>query len=156
MVQVEKPKDAVKEMAADIKKSLDPAAIQRLIELIQPSAPTALMTPEAFDDLMDKMQSSSSRRGFSEKSIKAARLVLVMGASVAEAAAETGLTRQAVDQLMKRIERRQATVPAGWVRVDEWFPANIGRDLSDLAKRLQELSDKESVEGMSIQLNGGS
>ena len=54
------------------------------VELVVPD--TGLMTADKFERVMTLMAGQHLRRGFSDRSIRAARLVLVMGASVAEAA----------------------------------------------------------------------
>lgn len=147
--------DSVLEMAEQIKQQFTPEDIQRLIGLIEPGAPSGEMTAEEFDHLMQTLQGQSGRRGYSDKSIAAARQVLVMGAGIAEAAAATGLTRQGVDQLMKRIERRRATLPAGWSKVDEWFPESIARSLRDVAEQLQEYQAKGlPLEGVKLDISG--
>lgn len=56
-----------------------------------------------------------------------------MGASVAEAAAEADLARQVVHRLMMRIQARLRALPADWVRVDVWLPADAARQVTDLA-----------------------
>lgn len=147
--------DSVLQMAEQIKEQFTSDDIQRLIGLIEPGAPSGEMTAEEFDHLMQTLQGQSGRRGYSEKSIAAARQVLVMGAGIAEAAAATGLTRQGVDQLMKRIERRRVTLPAGWSKVDEWFPEDIAKTLRDVATRLQECqASGRSLDRISIKVDG--
>lgn len=147
--------ESVLDMAEQIKQRFSPDDIQRLIGLIEPGALTGEMTAEEFDHLMQTLQRQSGRRGYSEKSIAAARQVLVIGAGIAEAAAATGLTRQGVDQLMKRIERRRVTLPAGWSKVDEWFPEDIARTLRDVAEQLQALQAAgRSLNNITIEIDG--
>ncbi|WP_438942606.1 TrfB-related DNA-binding protein, partial [Pseudomonas savastanoi] len=69
--------------------------------------------------------------------ISAARLVLVMGASVSEAALETGLTRQVVHRFMARIRARLEDLPVDWVKVEAWLPPAAAGDVnhSDLLDR---------------------
>ncbi|AXQ50983.1 hypothetical protein DZC31_30170 (plasmid) [Stenotrophomonas rhizophila] len=95
------------------------------------------MSSEEFERLMKELEANNSRRGYSEKSIDAARLVLVMGASIAEAAADTNLSRQSVNQLMLRIRRRMATLPQGWVQVSTWFPVEVAKQLAEVAESLK-------------------
>lgn len=128
---------SVSELAMTIKGTLSPGEIAQLIRLIQPTPTTGELSPEEFESLMEKLDATNSRRGFSEKSIEAARLILVMGAVNAEAAAETGLSRQAVNQLMGRIRRRMNSVPAGWVKVDQWLPVEVAGQLDKIAKDLK-------------------
>ncbi|WP_217997911.1 TrfB-related DNA-binding protein, partial [Pseudomonas syringae group genomosp. 3] len=73
---------------------------------------------------------------FSEKSIQAARLILVMGASMAEAAADVGLARQVVHRLMKRIRARLQMLPGEWVKVEAWLPPAVAKQVADLAMEL--------------------
>lgn len=128
---------SVSELATTIKHSLSPAEIAQLIRLIQPTPTTGELSAEDFERLMETLDASSSRRGYSEKSIEAARLVLVMGAGIAEAAADTGLSRQAVNQLMTRIRRRMESVPAGWVKVEQWVPSEVAQQVERIAQDLR-------------------
>jgi hypothetical protein len=64
------------------------------------------MGSNEFERVMAILLGMSRHRPFSARSIAAARLVLVMGASVSEAAVETGLARQVVHKLMLRIRSR--------------------------------------------------
>lgn len=128
---------SVSELATTIKHSLSPAEIAQLIRLIQPTPTTGELSAEDFERLMETLDASSSRRGYSEKSIEAARLVLVMGAGIAEAAADTGLSRQAVNQLMTRIRRRMDSVPAGWVKVEQWVPSEVAQQVERIAQDLR-------------------
>ncbi len=95
------------------------------------------MSADEFEQLMDRLDALSTRRGYSEKSRAAARLVMVSGASESEAAALTELSNQSVNQLMKRIRRRMEILPAGWVQVKGWFPANVAKQLEALSEQLQ-------------------
>lgn len=131
--------DLILKMAAQIKETYQPAEIAQLVRLIEPTPPTAEMSPEDFEQLMQELEASSTRRGYSEKSIEAARLVLVKGASVAEAAAETNQTRQSVSQLMTRIRRRIEALPKGWVKVDQWLPADVARQVEEIAEQMKAL-----------------
>lgn len=126
-------------MAATIKETFQPAEIAQLVRLIGATPSTAEMSPEEFERLMKELEAQSNRRGYSEKSIEAARLVLVMGASIAEAAVETNLSRQSVNQLMQRIRRRMESLPQGWVKVTDWFPAEVAKQLEKIAESLKEL-----------------
>lgn len=98
-----------------------------------------LMTPKEFADLAARLESTSSRRGYSDKSIEAARLVLVMGASISEAAVETSQSRQSVSQLMQRIKKRIEAIPSNWVRVEQWFPPDVAAQLNKLSRELEAL-----------------
>ena len=126
-------------MAATIKETFQPAEIAQLVRLIGATPSTAEMSPEEFERLMKELEAQSNRRGDSEKSIEAARLVLVMGASIAEAAVETNLSRQSVNQLMQRIRRRIESLPQGWVKVTDWFPAEVAKQLEKIAESLKAL-----------------
>ena len=103
----------------------------------EPSPRTGEMSAEEFEQLMDRLDALSTRRGYSEKSRAAARLVMVSGASESEAAAQTELSSQSVNQLMKRIRRRMESLPTGWVQVKGWFPANVAKQLEVLSEQLQ-------------------
>lgn len=126
-------------MAAMIKEIFAPADIVQLGRLIACTPSSGRMSTEEFERLMQNLEASNTRRGFSEKSIQAARLVLVMGASVHEAAAELNLSPQSVYQLMVRIERRIASKPPGWVQVTEWFPVEVAKQLTKIARSLDKL-----------------
>ena len=124
-------------LAAQIKDTYEPAEIAQLVRLIGSTPSTGNMSPEEFEQLIKELEAKSSRRGYTEKSIEAARLVLVMGASIAEAAADTELSRQAVNQLMVRIRRRMESLPQGWVQVTDWFPVEVAKQLSKVAATLK-------------------
>lgn len=124
-------------MAAKIKETYEPAEIAQLVRLIGATPTTGEMSPEEFERLMKELEAKSNRRGYTEKSIEAARLVLVMGASIAEAAADTELSRQAVNQLMQRIRRRMESLPQGWVQVTDWFPVEVAKQLAKVAETLK-------------------
>lgn len=126
-------------MAETIKQTYEPAQIAQLVRLISPTPSTGEMSPEEFERLIKELEAKTNRRGYSEKSVEAARLVLVMGASKAEAAEETGLTRQSVNQLMVRIRRRMESLPQGWVKVTDWFPADVAKQLAKIAESLKTL-----------------
>ncbi len=100
------PDDGVAATASQIQRTFAPGQIAQLIRLISPASPCALMSPEAFEHVVAFMSCKTGQRAFSAKSLHAARLVLVMGASVAEAAADAGLTRQVVHRLLVRIRGR--------------------------------------------------
>jgi hypothetical protein len=95
------------------------------------------MAADEFERVMNVLAGQNRRRAFSDRSTSAARLVLVMGASVSEAALETGLTRQVVHRLMARIRARLEDLPADWVKVEAWLrPAAAGEVLA-LAESLR-------------------
>lgn len=129
--------DHLEEMASQIKKNLTPAEISQLIRLIAPAPSTGEMSAAEFENLMRELNDKSTRRGYSETSLTAARLVLVMGASVAEAASETGVSRQAIGQLLKRIKRRMESLPKEWVPVSTWLPQGIAQQLEGIAASLR-------------------
>lgn len=137
MTATTKNEDRLMKMAAQIKEKYQPGEIAQLIRLIEPTPSTGEMSAEEFERLMKELEAKSTRRGYSEKSIEAARLVLVMGASVAEAATETNQTRQSVNQLMVRIRRRMESLPQGWVQVSDWFPADVAKQLVKVAESLK-------------------
>lgn len=103
----------------------------------EPAPRTGEMSAEEFEQLMDRLDALSTRRGYSEKSRAAARLVMVSGASESQAAAQTELSSQSVNQLMKRIRRRMESLPKGWVQVKGWFPADVAKQLEVLSDQLQ-------------------
>ncbi len=61
---------------------------------------------EKLEQLMEVLAGKNTRRPCSENSVAAASLVFVKGASVAEAAAELGLSRQVIHLLIVRLRRR--------------------------------------------------
>ncbi|MDG6392394.1 TrfB-related DNA-binding protein [Pseudomonas savastanoi pv. phaseolicola] len=95
------------------------------------------MSPEAFERVMEIMAGQSRSRAFSDRSRHAARLILVMGASVAEEAAATGMARQVVHRLMARIRARMEALPTDWVKVEVWLPPTEAREVLDLARMLR-------------------
>ena len=137
MTATKNNEDRLMKMAAKIKETYEPAEIAQLVRLIGATPSTGEMSPEEFERLMKELEAKSNRRGYSEKSIEAARLVLVMGASIAEAAADTELSRQAVNQLMQRIRRRMESLPQGWVQVTDWFPVEVAKQLAKVAETLK-------------------
>lgn len=137
MTATKNNEERLMKMAEKIKATYQPAEIAQLVRLISPTPSTGEMSPEEFERLMKELEAQSNRRGYSEKSIEAARLVLVMGASMAEAAEELNLTRQSVNQLMVRIRRRIESLPQGWVKVTEWLPAEVAKQLEKIAESLK-------------------
>ncbi|NMZ71443.1 TrfB transcriptional repressor [Pseudomonas peli] len=129
--------DSILKMAAHIRETYTPAEIAQLLRLVEPTPPTAEMSPEDFEQLMQELGASNTRRGYSDKSIEAARLVLVKGASVTEAAAETNQTRQSVSQLMTRIRRRIEALPKGWVKVEQWLPEDVATQVESIAEQMK-------------------
>lgn len=105
------PDDIVSATASQIQQTFAPAQIAQLIRLISPASQCALMSPKAFEQVVTLMSCNKGHRAYSAKSLHAARLVLVMGASVAEAAADAGLSRQVVHRLMARIQARLDAFP---------------------------------------------
>lgn len=136
-----KSEEKILKMAEKIKQTLDPGEQARLSALIAPEAPTARMSAEAFADLLESMNTGRGR-GFSEKSLEAARQYYVMGANESEAAKASGLTRQAVNALLQRIERHRATAPAGWVQVGGWWPPELAQQLNRLADLVRDRQAK--------------
>ncbi|MBT2375500.1 TrfB-related DNA-binding protein [Pseudomonas fluorescens] len=126
-------------LAAQIKVAYSPGEIAQLVRLISPTPSTGEMSAEEFERVMKVLAANNKRRPYSEKSITAARLVLVMGATISEAAAEVGLNRQNVSVLMKRIRGHMESLPKGWVQVDEWFPGVVAKQLGDISESLKEL-----------------
>ena len=137
MTAMKNNEDRLMKMAATIKETYEPAEIAQLVRLIGATPSTGEMNPEEFERLMKELEAKSNRRGYTEKSIEAARLVLVMGASIAEAAADTELSRQAVNQLMQRIRRRMESLPQGWVQVTDWFPVEVAKQITKIAETLK-------------------
>lgn len=148
-----KYEDAVLKTASMIKETYKPFEIEKIMRLIKPVSPAGEMTADAFEDLFEKLESTSTRRGYSEKSIEAARLVLVMGASYAEAAEETGQSRQAVSQLMQRISKRIESVPNDWVKVEQWLPAEVAAQIEKMVNEIKALPGEERAEFTITYLN---
>lgn len=129
--------DTLLKLAASIKDTFAPSEIAQLMRLIGPTPSTGELMPEQFERLMSELKPKNNRPGYSAKSIEVAHLVLVMGASVPEAAAEVGLTPQGARQLMARIRRRMAAVPEGWRQVSGWFPADVAKQVEVLSASLK-------------------
>ncbi|WP_164359441.1 TrfB-related DNA-binding protein [Pseudomonas viridiflava] len=137
-------------MSARIKTSLTPGEIARLILLIQPVPSTGQMTAEAFDDLMRAIEASKGTRMFAEKSISAAKLILVMGATPNEAAAELGMTVQAVGQALKRIKQKAAEQPKGWTIINEYLPADLATAVREIGKVLRRVAPTEGKSQLDV------
>ena len=129
--------DAVPVWAEKILKELSPGDRVRLARLIVPASPEGELTQKEFDEACNRVQNKPGVRRFSDTSIQAVRLVLVMGATVAEAAAEVGTSRQGVQQTLARFRTRAMDLPGGWVRVDRWFPPAVAKQLQALGDRLE-------------------
>lgn len=69
-------------LARQITQNYNNAQIAQLVRLISPVSPNALMGSDEFERVMAILLGKSRHRPFSARSIAAARLVLVMGASV--------------------------------------------------------------------------
>lgn len=80
--------------AAALRNTYSPKLLAQLARLISPVPSCGLMAPAELELMRLTLVSQRRRRAFPDRSIHAATLVLVMCASVAEAAAEVGLTRQ--------------------------------------------------------------
>lgn len=124
-------------LATKIIQNYSNAQIAQLIRMISPVSPCALMTADEFERVMAVLAGQNRRRAFSDRSMNVARLVLVMGASVSEAALETGLTRQVVHRLMARIRARLESLPADWVKIETWLPPAAAAEVLALAQRLR-------------------
>jgi len=136
-------------LATEIQEGYAPADIARLIRLISPTPSTGQMNAESFEQVMAVLVGQNNRRPYSDKSITAARLVLVMGASIAEAAGETGLSRQVVNRLMLRLRSRMESLPAGWVKVSEWLPGEVAKQLRDISALLKSLHADKPLDELS-------
>lgn len=104
-------KTSVLDTANLIKKKFKPQQIAQLIRLLEPTSPAGEMSAEEFESAFKMLEETHTGRWYSDRSIEAARLVLVMGASVSEAAADTDQSRQSVSQLMQRIKKRIESIP---------------------------------------------
>lgn len=124
-------------MAATLKATFSPSDITQLIRLIQPIPSTGEMTPEQFERLLVELAPKNNRPGYSATSIEVARLVLVMGASVPEAAADAAITPQGARQLMTRIRRRMASIPDGWKNVSVWLPGDVATQIEQISDSLK-------------------
>lgn len=95
-------------MAKMLRSTFGRAELAQLARLISPTPLTGEMSADEFEEL--RMSVESRRRGrrgrpVPESSFIAARLVLVMGASISEAASETGVSKQAMSQLIQRMRQ---------------------------------------------------
>jgi len=129
--------------AAQIKKDFLPAEIAQLIRLIAPTPNTGEMSAEDFERLMANLASKGAGRGYSEKSLAAARQVLVMGANIPEAATEVGMTKQSVSQLMIRVRRHMKAVPEGWKSANLCLPSEICNHLEDVAEVMRKVAQAQ-------------
>ncbi|RMS09358.1 hypothetical protein ALP73_01089 [Pseudomonas coronafaciens pv. garcae] len=133
----------VKNAAEQIQQSFTHGQIAQLVRLISPTSTCALMSSQDFERVMSLMSGQSRHRAFSEKSMKSARLVLVMGASVSEAAAETGLARAVVHRLMARIRARMQGLPGDWVKVEGWLPPAAAADFFESVKTFRSAYEQD-------------
>lgn len=129
--------DRMKALAAEIATTYSPGQIAQLIRLIEPAPTTALMSNEEFEQVMEVLAGRNTRRPYSEKSIAAVRLVFVGGASVAEAAAEVGLSRQVAHRLIVNMRRRMEELPSDWVKLTEWYPGAVAEQLRTMSASLK-------------------
>lgn len=126
-----------------IKKTFNPSQIKQLIRLLEPTSPAGEMSAEEFESVLEMLEENHTGRWYSNKSIEAARLVLVMGASISEAAADTEQSRQSVSQLMQRIKNRidsipdDINVPDDWVKVEQWLPPEVAVQFNNLSEELK-------------------
>lgn len=95
-------------MAALIKSTFTPAEIAQLMEMVRPAYDGAELSSEEFAALITRLNRARAGRPYGEKSIEAARLILVQGASHAEAARELGMNLGQIGQLIKRIREYMA------------------------------------------------
>lgn len=129
--------EKVLSMATTIRDLFAANEITQLIRLISPAPNTGEMNQEQFERLMKDLEPKTNRPGYSSRSIDAARLILVHGATPPEAAADTGLTQSAVRALMKRIRRRMVSIPEGWKQVTCWFPDAVAEQVKALSDALR-------------------
>ncbi len=145
------PSDDLVAYANHINERYTPAQVAQLARLISPVPSCGSMTPAEFELVMVMLAGQHRRRAFSDRSIHAARLVLVMGASVAEAATDTGLARQVVHRLMARIRARMQGLPGSWVKVEVWLPPTHAKQVADLAVSLRAAHEAhEAGEGADV------
>jgi hypothetical protein len=137
------------DLAEHIRTNFSPAERAKLARLIEPTPSTGRMTSDEFENMMNMLDATSTRRKYSDRSREAARLVFVMGAKSPEAASQTGLKVQGVDQLIKRIERRIANVPDGWTSITAWLPSGVAKQVQTLAEQLITAHDSGKTLGES-------
>ena len=94
---------------------------------------TQRMTPQEFEDQENKLVN------FSAKINRLARLVLVDGLTHTKAAKAVGMSPQNVNGAMNRVKAAMHDVPADYVFIQEWMPANMA---AELRTRLKALKDK--------------
>lgn len=130
-----------------IKKRFKPLQVAQLVRLLEPTSPAGEMSAEEFESVLEMLKETGTGRWYSGRSIEAARLVLVMGASISEAAADTEQSRQSVSQLMQRIKNRidsipdDINVPDDWVKVEQWLPPEVALQFNNLSKALKASPD---------------
>lgn len=93
------------------------------------------MTADEFETAKVKL------RTLSVNTVDLARLVLVDGLSIQEAATASGTSRQNANQGMKRVMALLEGLPSDWVFVEEWMPSSMAvevRRMADEAKRKRE------------------
>lgn len=86
------------------------------------------MTHEDFDAL----RPSLGRMAVA--TVDVARLVLVEGATQADAAARSGMSRQRVYGIMKRFEAARQTLPTDWKKVEVWLPPKLAAEVEAMAE----------------------
>jgi len=133
----------IEKTAAMIIRVFNVSEIAHLIRLIGPKSTPGELSEADFANLMVALKPKGAGRGLSETSKEVARLVLVMGAKPAEAAAELNITTQQASQVMIRIRRLMKDMPIGVKKVEGMFPESIAEQLELISKYFME---KMSVE----------
>lgn len=123
-------------LATQLKKSYSAADLAKLVRLIEPTPATGEMSSDDFENMMNLLDATSSRRTYSPKSREAAKLFFVMGANQSEVSEATGLTIQGVNQLILRIRSRMTDLPAGWVSITVGLPTGVAKQVKSLAREL--------------------
>ena len=88
-------------------------------------------------DLIDFTKAVSSCKRMKPPSATAARMVLVDGLRVADAARQTGLLRQQIEQAIERIEiayKASFGLPADWECVTVVVPKERAREIRKIAR----------------------
>lgn len=134
----------IEKTAAMIIRAFNVSEIAQLIRLIGPKSTPGELSEADFENLMVALKPKGAGRGLSETSKEVARLVLVMGAKPAEAAAELNITTQQASQVMIRIRRLMKDMPTGLKKVEGMFPESIAEQLELISKDFMESMSAET------------
>ncbi|EJE4644403.1 hypothetical protein BKG02_004756 [Vibrio parahaemolyticus] len=78
------------------------------------------------------------------RSIEVAEQVLVKGRDQVDVAREYKLSRQRVNDIIARVQAAADAVPAGWVRVEAWFPPELAEQVKQMQAEALAAASKDT------------